>query len=214
MVAIFLGLGVVSGISWWLIIPTLSVAASTGIALILGILYRPDLLERYLGIHPYQFERIYSWITPEAFQSDSGFQLTNSLIAIGSGGITGKGYTDGIIYIPENHTDFIFTIIGEEFGFIGSTIVIIALFMLIMHFIRMACIASDSFASYFIIGYISLLVFHIIQNIGMTIQLLPITGLPLPFISYGGSGLWSNMLAVGILLSMYFHHLSKSAKNK
>ena len=73
MVAIFLGLVVVSGISWWLIIPTLSVAASTGIALILGILYRPDLLERYLGFHPYQFERIYSWITPEAFQSDSGF---------------------------------------------------------------------------------------------------------------------------------------------
>lgn len=213
MIAIFLGLVVVSGISWWLIIPTLSVSGATGLALILGILYRPDLLERYLGIHPYQFERIYSWLSPEAFQSDSGFQLTNSLIAIGSGGITGKGYADGIIYIPENHTDFIFTIIGEEFGFIGSTIVIIVLFMLVMHLIRMAFMATDSFASYFIIGYLALLVFHIIQNIGMTIQLLPITGLPLPFISYGGSGLWSNMLVVGIMLSMYFHHLSKGAKN-
>ena len=73
--------------------------------------------------------------------------------------------------------------------------------------------ATDSFAAYFIIGYLALLVFHIIQNIGMTIQLLPITGLPLPFISYGGSGLWANMLAVGIMLSMYFHHLSKSSKN-
>ncbi|MCK1975832.1 rod shape-determining protein RodA [Jeotgalicoccus huakuii] len=208
MIAIFLGLVIVSGISWWLIIPTFTVAATTGIALILGILYRPDILEKYLGIHPYQFERIYSWLTPEAFQSDSGFQLTNSLIAIGSGGITGKGYTDGIIYIPENHTDFIFTIIGEEFGFIGSTIVILILFMLIMHLIRMAFQATDSFASYFIIGYIALLVFHIFQNIGMTIQLVPITGLPLPFISYGGSGLWSNMVAVGVLLSMYFHHLS------
>lgn len=212
MLAIFFGLVVVSGISWWLIVPTLAVASSTGIALILGILYRPDLLERYLGIHPYQFERIYSWITPEDFQSDSGFQLTNSLIAIGSGGITGKGYTDGIIYIPENHTDFIFTIIGEEFGFIGATIVIIILFMLMLHLIRMAFTAKDSFASYFIIGYLALLVFHIFQNIGMTIQLVPITGLPLPFISYGGSGLWSNMLAVGIMLSIYFHHISKHSK--
>lgn len=212
MLAIFFGLVVVSGISWWLIVPTLAVATSTGIALILGILYRPDLLERYLGIHPYQFERIYSWITPEDFQSDSGFQLTNSLIAIGSGGITGKGYTDGIIYIPENHTDFIFTIIGEEFGFIGATIVIIILFMLILHLIRMAFTAKDSFASYFIIGYLALLVFHIFQNIGMTIQLVPITGLPLPFISYGGSGLWSNMLAVGIMLSIYFHHISKHSR--
>src|SRR5699024_2398429 len=114
MIAIFLGLVVVSGISWWLIIPTLTVAATTGLALILGILYRPDLLEKYLGIHPYQFERIYSWITPEEFQSDSGFQLINSLTAIGSGGINGKGYTEGIIYIPENNTDFILTIIGEE----------------------------------------------------------------------------------------------------
>ena len=214
MIAIFLGLVVVSGISWWLIIPTLTVAATTGLALILGILYRPDLLEKYLGIHPYQFERIYSWITPEEFQSDSGFQLINSLTAIGSGGINGKGYTEGIIYIPENHTDFIFTIIGEEFGFIGSTIVILILFMLILHMIRMAFQATDSFASYFIIGYISLLVFHIFQNIGMTIQLVPITGLPLPFISYGGSGLWANMVAIGVLLSMYFHQLSQPAKNK
>lgn len=213
MIAIFLGLVVVSGISWWLIVPTLTIAISTGTALILGILYRPDLLERYLGIHTYQLERIYSWITPEAFQSGSGFQLTNSLIAIGSGGITGKGYTEGIIYIPENHTDFIFTIIGEEFGFIGATVVLLVLFMLIMHLIRMAFIVKDSFASYFIIGYLALLVFHIFQNIGMTIQLVPITGLPLPFISYGGSGLWSNMLAVGIMLSIYFHHVSKHSKN-
>src|SRR5699024_9974712 len=154
-----------SGISWWLIIPTLSVASSTGIALILGILYRPNLLERYLGIHPYQFERIYSWITPEAFQSDSGFQLTNSLIAIGSGGITGKGYTDGIIYIPENHTDFIVKIIGDECGFIGSTIVLISLFILIINLIRMSFISSDIFASYYILVYFSLLVFLHIYNI-------------------------------------------------
>ncbi|WP_411842618.1 FtsW/RodA/SpoVE family cell cycle protein [Salinicoccus sp. HZC-1] len=204
MIAILLGMIVVSGISWWLIIPTLAVVATIGGVLILGILYRPELLERYLGIHPYQFERIYSWLQPEEYITEGGFQLSNSLKAIGSGGITGKGFGDGIIYIPENHTDFIFTIVGEEFGFLGSTIVIVILFMLMLHLFRIAATINDSFSSYFIIGYVSLLMFHVLQNIGMTIQLLPITGIPLPFLSYGGSGLWANMLAVGIVMSIYF----------
>lgn len=211
MLAILFGMIVVSGISWWLIIPTLAVASTIGGSLILGILYRPDLLERYLGIHPYQFERIYSWLQPQNYVSEGGFQLSNSLKAIGSGGITGKGFSDGIIYIPENHTDFIFTIIGEEFGFLGSTAVIVILFMLMLHLFRIAATVNDSFASYFIIGYLSLLMFHVLQNIGMTIQLLPITGIPLPFLSYGGSGLWANMLAVGIIMSIYFHEYRRKA---
>ncbi len=212
MLAILLGMIVVSGISWWLIIPTLSVAATFGGSLILGILYRPDLLERYLGIHPYQFERIYSWLQPEKYVTEGGFQLSNSLKAIGSGGITGKGFSDGIIYIPENHTDFIFTIIGEEFGFLGSTAVIVILFMLMLHLFRIAVTVNDSFSSYFIIGYLSLLMFHVFQNIGMTIQLLPITGIPLPFLSYGGSGLWANMLAIGIIMSIYFYEYRQKAQ--
>lgn len=211
MLAILLGMIIVSGISWWLIIPTLSVAGTIGGSLILGILYRPDLLERSLGIHPYQFERIYSWLQPENYVTEGGFQLSNSLKAIGSGGITGKGFSDGIIYIPENHTDFIFTIIGEEFGFLGTTGVVVVLFMLMLHLFRIAATVVDSFSSYFIIGYLSLLMFHIFQNIGMTIQLLPITGIPLPFLSYGGSGLWANMLAVGIIMSIYFHEYHKKA---
>lgn len=209
LIAILLGMIIVSGISWWLILPTLLVAATTGITLILGIMYRPDLLQTYLGVRPYQFERIYSWLQPDQYESDSGFQLANSLRAIGSGGIDGKGFTEGIIYIPENHTDFIFTIIGEEFGFLGSTIVIVILFMLMLHLLRIALIVDDSFSSCFIIGYLSMLVFHIFQNIGMTVQLLPITGLPLPFLSYGGSGLWSNMVAMGIIMSIYFHQYKR-----
>ncbi|WP_372907936.1 FtsW/RodA/SpoVE family cell cycle protein [Salinicoccus roseus] len=205
MIAILFGMVVVSGISWWLIIPALAIVATIGGALILGIIYRPDILERYLGIHPYQFERIYSWLRPEEYVTEGGFQLSNSLKAIGSGGIDGKGFKDGIVYIPENHTDFIFTIIGEEFGFIGSTAVVVLLFMLMLHLFRIATVVTDSFSSYFIIGYLSMLIFHVFQNIGMTIQLVPITGLPLPFISYGGSGLWANMLAIGIIMSIYFY---------
>lgn len=213
LIAILLGMIIVSGISWWLILPTLLVAATTGITLILGIIFRPDLLQTYLGVRPYQFERIYSWLQPDQYESDSGFQLANSLRAIGSGGIDGKGFTEGIIYIPENHTDFIFTIIGEEFGFLGSTIVIVILFMLMLHLLRIALIVDDSFSSCFIIGYLSMLVFHIFQNIGMTVQLLPITGLPLPFLSYGGSGLWANMVAMGIIMSIYFHQYKRKTAN-
>lgn len=211
MVAILLGMIVVSGISWWIILPTFGVIATIGGSLILGILYRPELLERYLGIHPYQFERIYSWLQPGDYVSEGGYQLSNSLRAIGSGGIDGKGFADGIIYIPENHTDFIFTIIGEEFGFIGSTFVVVVLFMMMLHLFRIAATVNDSFSSYFIIGYLSLLIFHVFQNIGMTVQLLPITGIPLPFISYGGSGLWANMIAIGIIMSIYFHETRQKA---
>ncbi|WP_092987734.1 FtsW/RodA/SpoVE family cell cycle protein [Lacicoccus qingdaonensis] len=205
LIAILFGMIIVSGISLWIILPTLTIAATTGAALILGILYRPDLLQTYLGVRPYQFERIYSWLQPEMYSTEGGFQLSNSMRAIGSGGIEGKGFEQGIVYIPESHTDFIFTIIGEEFGFLGSTLVIVIFFMLMLHLVRIALTVNDSFSSYFIVGLLSLLIFHIFQNIGMTIQLVPITGLPLPFLSYGGSALWANMIAMGVVMSIYFY---------
>lgn len=210
LIAILFGMIIVSGISLWIILPTLTIAAVTGAALILGILYRPDLLQTYLGVRPYQFERIYSWLQPEAYSTEGGFQLSNSMRAIGSGGIEGKGFGQGIVYIPESHTDFIFTIIGEEFGFLGTTLVIVVFFMLMLHLVRIALTINDSFSSYFIVGFLSLLVFHIFQNIGMTIQLVPITGLPLPFLSYGGSALWANMIAMGVVMSIYFHQYKQS----
>lgn len=206
-IAIILGLVVVSGISWWIIIPTLIVFISVGVTTILGILYRPDIIQELLGVQPYQLERIYTWLRPYEYFREGGFQLANSLQAIGSGGLQGQGYGDGSIYIPENHTDFVFTIIGEEFGFIGSTVVIMILFILMLHLARIASSTSNTFASYFIIGYISMLMFQVFQNIGMTIQLVPITGIPLPFISYGGTALWSNMLAIGIILSIQFYRM-------
>lgn len=210
-IVIFLGMTIVSGVSWWLILPTLGVAVTTGSSLLIGIIYRPDLLQTYLGVRSYQFERIYSWLSPETNASDSGFQISNSMRAIGSGGMDGKGFGGGAVYIPESHTDFIFTIIGEESGFIGSTIVIVIFFMLMVHLIRIALVVSDDFSSYVIIGYLSMLGFQVFQNIGMTIQLLPITGLPLPFLSYGGSGLWGNMMAMGVVMSIHFHQYSRKS---
>ncbi len=207
LVAIILGMVVASGISWWLILPTLIVFVSIGVTTILGILYRPDIIQNLLGVQSYQLERIYTWLRPYEYFREGGFQLANSLQAIGSGGLQGQGYGQGSIYIPENHTDFIFTIIGEEFGFIGSTIVIMILFVLMLHLARIASASMDSFSAYFIVGYISMLMFQVFQNIGMTIQLLPITGLPLPFLSYGGTALWSNMLAIGIVLSIQFYRM-------
>src|SRR5699024_12627854 len=113
LLAILSGMIIVSGIIFVIILPTLTIAATSGAALILGILYRPDLLQTYLGVRPYQFARIYSWLQPEMYSSEGGFQLSNSMRAIGSGGIEGKGFGQGIVYIPESHTDFIFTKIGR-----------------------------------------------------------------------------------------------------
>lgn len=110
------------------------------------------------------------------------------------------------VYVMERHTDFIFSTIGEEFGFIGSSLVIILFFFLIYHIVRIALHSNSPFNSYVCAGVISMTAFHVFQNIGMTIQVLPITGIPLPFISYGGSSLMGNMLAMGIIFSIKFYH--------
>ncbi|CAM4314665.1 Rod shape determining protein RodA [Lacicoccus alkaliphilus] len=207
-IAILLGMILVSGVSWWLILPTVGITGAVGSILLFGVIYRPDLLQTYLRVSPYQFDRIYSWLRPDLSTADSSFQITSSLRAIGSGGIEGRGLGEGVVYIPESHTDFIFTIIGEELGFLGSTLVIILFFLLTVHLIRIAFTVKDSFSSYFIIGYLTMIWFQVFQNIGMTIQLLPITGLTLPFLSYGGSSLWANMVGMGIIMSIYYHQYS------
>ncbi|MCE5154921.1 rod shape-determining protein RodA [Staphylococcus hyicus] len=205
VMAIIAGIIVVSGISWKILAPLFGVVIVFGGSLILSILYKPNLIENIAGIKTYQLGRINSWLDPYTYSSGDGFHLTESMKAIGSGQLIGKGFNQGEVYIPENHTDFIFSVIGEEFGFIGAVILIVIYLLLLMHLLKTAARTTDLFNKSFIIGYVSLLLFHIVQNIGMTIQLLPITGIPLPFISYGGSALWSLMAGVGVLLSMHFH---------
>lgn len=129
-----------------------------------------------------------------------------AMLAIGSGQLFGRGLGEGIQaqggWIPEVHTDFIFAVIGEEFGFIGASFLISIYFIFIYRLVQIALSSNDLFATYVISGIIGMILFQVFQNIGMTIGLVPITGLALPFISYGGSALISNMIAVGIVLNI------------
>ncbi|MCD2520168.1 rod shape-determining protein RodA [Mammaliicoccus lentus] len=211
LIAIILGVIIVSGVTWRILAPVFIALFAFGASVILLMIYKPSIIEKVSGIQTYQFGRINSWLDPYTYSSGDGYHLTESLKAIGSGQIFGKGLNNGEVYIPENHTDFIFSIIGEEFGFIGTIAVLIIFLMLFFHLIKLATTTSHPFNAIFIIGYLTFVLFHVVQNIGMTIQLLPITGIPLPFISYGGSSLWSLMAGIGIILSIYYHEKDKFA---
>lgn len=156
-----------------------------------------------------QRERIDVYINPEAADAQgNAMQILNSLESIGSGGLTGKGYfTEGTLaqlkYVPERHTDFIFSSIGEGLGFVGGAILITAYFLLIFRWVWVALHAKDTFGTCLVIGCVGMLAAHVFENIGMTIGLMPITGIPLPFVSYGGSNMLANMLAVGIVLNVW-----------
>ncbi|WP_285399991.1 FtsW/RodA/SpoVE family cell cycle protein [Lysinibacillus sp. fls2-241-R2A-57] len=204
--AITAALVIVAGVSWKIILPIFVGGAAVGGTLLWMALYMQDFLEQAFGLKPYQFARIYSWLDPYSYSSSEGYHLITSLNAIGSGEIFGKGYKGREVYVAEGHTDFIFTVIGEEWGFIGASFVICMFFLLIYHLTKTTLLLKDPFSTYVCAGIIAMITFHVFENIGMTIQLLPITGIPLPFISYGGSSLMGNALAIGLVFSMRFHY--------
>jgi len=204
--AILIGMIFISGISWKLLVPIFS----SGIVLIgtvfYFVLWHPDLLSKYLGVGEYQLRRIYSWLDPYSYQGTDAYQLTKSLLAIGSGQTGGKGFGNREVYLPESQTDFIFSVIGEEYGFIGASVLISLFFLLVYHITKVGMETKNNFYTYICVGVISMITFHVFQNIGMTIGVLPITGIPLPFISYGGSALMANMLAMGLIFSIRYHY--------
>lgn len=204
--AITAALIVVAGISWKIVIPLFSGVFAFGAGVIWVALYMSDFLSKYFGVPSYQFGRLYSWLDPYSYADKYGYHLITSLNAIGSGEIIGKGYGNREVYVAENHTDFVFSVIGEEWGFIGASIVICLYFLLIYHLTKITLTLKDPFCTYVCAGIIAMITFHVFENIGMTIQLLPITGIPLPFISYGGSSLMGNALALGLVFSMKFHY--------
>lgn len=157
-------------------------------------------------IENHQMERIYGWLNPAEHAGSYGYQLDQALRGIGSGQLYGSGFLQGVQTqsdrVPEIHTDFIFTVIGEEFGFLGATILIVIYFLMFYRMIIIAFNCNNLFGTYLVSGIVGLLVFQIFQNIAMTIGLMPITGLALPFISYGGSALMTNMIAIGIVLNV------------
>lgn len=206
IMAIFVGLVLVSGISWKIIVPIFTFGVSLAGFILYLVIWMPDLLLKYVPVKKYQFGRIYAWLDPEGNQSEAGYHLVKSLQAIGSGLLTGKGFNGREVYIPESHTDFIFSVIGEEYGFVGGSFVISVFFLLIYHLTKTAMDTTDPYNAYVCVGVISMITFHVFQNVGMTIQVLPITGIPLPFISYGGSSLMGNMFAMGLIYSIRYHH--------
>lgn len=155
------------------------------------------------------YERINTYINPETASDDAKHQSEKSLIAIGSGGLTGDGYMKGDMknrrFIPYPYSDSIFVVIGEEFGFQGAALLLLLYFLLIYRMIMIAFQCTDLRGSYTIVGIVSMFVFQIFENIGMMIGLMPITGITLPFISYGGTSLLINMLCIGLVFSIRAH---------
>ncbi|KXG10192.1 Rod shape-determining protein RodA [Anoxybacillus sp. P3H1B] len=199
--AIVASLVLVSGIRWRIILGIIFSGFSIAGILIFIFFQFPDFFHKYI-LKDYQLDRFYGWLAPYEYSNEQGFQLIRSLLAIGSGEMYGKGFGNLDVYLPEAHTDFIFGIIAEQFGFIGASIVISLFFLLVYRMVHIALESHDLYGSYLCTGVIGMITFQVFQNIGMTIGLLPITGLPLPFISYGGSSLATYMLAIGIVLNV------------
>lgn len=204
--SILLGMIFISGISWKLLTPLFGVGIAFIGTIFYFVLWFPEVLEKYLGVGQYQLRRIYSWLDPYSYQGSDAYQLTKSLLAIGSGQTGGKGLGNREVYLPESQTDFIFSVVGEEYGFIGASVLISLFFLLIYHITKVGMETKNNFYTYICVGVISMITFHVFQNIGMTIGVLPITGIPLPFISYGGSALMGNMFGLGLIFSIRYHY--------
>lgn len=155
----------------------------------------------------YRYDRLLAFFDQEKASSDAIYQARNSQIAIGNGGLSGAGmFTDGtytaLNYVPQNHTDFIFASIGETMGFIGCMVVIVLFLFQMVRMLQLARNTYDKYARIVIIGMFTMLFFHIFYNIGMAIGVTPVMGIPLPFLSYGGSNLIANMAGIGLVLNI------------
>ncbi|MBD8136150.1 rod shape-determining protein RodA [Bacillus sp. CFBP 13597] len=201
LICIFTGIFIISGISWKIISVIFIIISLISGILIYLVFFNPEMLQS-MGFATYQLGRIYAWIDPESYASGEGYNLTKALLAIGSGGV--YGYLEKGIYVPEAHTDFIFSVISSKYGFFGASILVTIYFLLISSIVKLALDVKNSFESYICTGVTSMIFFHVFENIGMNIGLVPITGIPLPFISYGGSSLIGNMLAMGLVFSISY----------
>lgn len=209
-IAIFAGLVLLSGVSWKIIVP-IFVAASSAIAGFLAIFITKDgrAFLHNLGMPTYQINRILAWLNPFDYAQTTTYQQAQGQIAIGSGGLFGQGFNVSNLLIPVRESDMIFTVIAEDFGFIGSVAVVALYLLLIYRMLKITLKSNNQFYTYISTGFIMMLLFHIFENIGAVTGLLPLTGIPLPFISQGGSAIISNLIGVGLLLSMsYQTHLA------
>ncbi len=166
------------------------------------------------GLSEYQQKRIQVFLNPDLDPLNRGYNVIQSKIAVGSGQLWGKGYLEGtqnqMGYLPTKYTDFIFSVISEEFGFIGSMLVVVLLFALIWRCFTIARRADNAYGRYICVGVGAMFLFHVFENVGMCIGLMPVTGIPLPFISYGGTSLVTNMAAIGLVMSVAYHNKPRS----
>lgn len=197
-----------------------SVALLGGVLLVAGTKLRHFLALGFLALvaivavlqagllEDYQVQRLTAFLDPNPDVRSEGYNVTQSKIAIGSGGVRGKGLTGentqtSLDFIPEQHTDFIFTGVGEQLGFVGSATLLGLFAFLIWRALRIAALSRDLFGTLIAAGIAALWTFQIFVNLGMTMGIMPITGIPLPFVSYGGSSLVTNYVAVGLLLNIH-----------
>ncbi len=233
-IGIFFAMLYWSGVAWPLLLllasPAISLVLSfsTGlwgawflVLLALVLYYRPFLVEGIVlmmmnvatgviapvlweKLKPYQQNRLKVFLDPSFDPKASGYQVIQSKISIGSGGLFGKGFTEGtqkrLAFLPAQHTDFIFAVLGEELGFIGVMFTLSLLTFLLLRCTKIAERANDAFGGLLAFGLMASWLVHVLVNVGMTLNLMPITGIPLPFFSYGGSFMLATWLAVGILL--------------
>jgi rod shape determining protein RodA len=191
------GMLFLSGIDWKLVVLLIMVSLLMLSGLVYTYMYKTELLLQVLD--DYQMNRIHSWLDPFGFGQGIGYQLKQSILATGSGTFYGKGFNEGQVIVPEAHSDFIFTVIGEEFGFIGGSIVLSLYFLLIFKIVAVALRNKGEFESLIVSGVVAMLTFHIFENVGMVIGLVPITGIPLPLLSYGGSSVLGTLLALSLV---------------
>ena len=159
------------------------------------------------GSTDYRLARIAGWLNPELYASDDAYQQTMSKMAIGSGGFSGIGmFKNGAIsqlnYVPADWTDFIYSTIGETWGFVGCVSVLVVYVLILLRMLHLAWYTRDKFGKLIICGVMGMLLFHVLENIAMTLGLMPITGIPLPFLSYGGSNMMTNMGGIGLVLNV------------
>lgn len=165
------------------------------------------LIYKYM-LNEYQQKRIQVFLNPDLDPLYRGYNVIQSKIAVGSGGLWGRGFLQGVQknYLPAKSTDFIFSVAAEEWGYIGALLLVILLFALVYRCLKIGMKADNSYGRYICTGVAAMFLFHIFENVGMCIGLMPVTGIPLPFVSYGGTSMVVNMLALGLVQSVNYHN--------
>ena len=212
--AIYCGIVLLSGVSWKIILPVfLTVSLLFTVFMVIFISNGGRAFLHGLGMPTYQINRISAWLHPFEYAQTVTYQQAQGQIAIGSGGLLGQGFNVSNLLVPVRESDMIFTVIAEDFGFLGSSLVIVIYLFLIHRMLQITIKSNNQFYTYISTGLIMMLLFHIFENIGAVTGILPLTGIPLPFISQGGSSIVSNLIGIGLLLSVSYQNSLEEEKH-